>query len=84
MDKFVEDAFKEAGSVEYNAFHSIIVDNDSELMDIVAKHVGMEKVERMSKAIVLTGNSETFSNFVCECIMMAFTAGWEGAKKQYL
>lgn len=84
MDKFVQDAFKAADRVEYDAFRRMIVANQEELLNEVADRVGRNQMYEMSKAVVTSGNTETFAAFVGEVIMMAFTAGWIGAKVQYL
>lgn len=84
MDKFVQDAFKAADSVEYDAFRRMIVANQEKLLNIVADHVGRDSVNDMSRAVVTNGQVETFAAFIGEIMMMAFTAGWTGAKEQYL
>lgn len=84
MDKFVKDAFEAAGSIEYDAFRRMILANQEILMERIAQKVGKEQVNELSKIIVFSGHSETFAAFIGETIMMAFTAGWTGAKEQYL
>lgn len=84
MDKFVQDAFKAADGVEYDAFRRMIVANQEKLLNIVADRVGRDSVNDMSRAVVTNGQTETFAAFIGEIMMMAFTAGWTGAKEQYL
>lgn len=84
MDKFVQDAFKAADRVEYDAFRRMIVANQEKLLNVVADRVGRDSVNDMSRAVVTNGQAETFAAFIGEIMMMAFTAGWFGAKEQYL
>lgn len=84
MDKFVKDAFEAADSIEYAAFRRMILANQEILMKRIAQKAGKERVYELSTIIVSSGYSETFAAFIGETIMMAFTAGWTGAKEQYL
>lgn len=84
MDKFVKDAFDEIANAEYNAYKDTIVAHSDELLRLAGKRVGEEKVERLSKIVVLSGNSDTLAEFISEVMMACFTAGWTRAKEQYL
>ena len=84
MDKFVQDAFKAADRVEYDAYRRMIVANQEKLLNVVADRVGRDRVNGMLGAVVTNGHADTFAEFIVEIMMMAFTAGWTGAKEQYL
>lgn len=84
MDKFVERVFDEIGNAEYNAYKDTIVAHSDELLRFAGTRVGAEKMERLSKVVVLSGNSDALAAFVGELMMASFTAGWMKGKESML
>lgn len=84
MDKFVERVFDEIGNAEYNAYKETIVAHSDELLSLAGKRVGMQKMERLSAVVVLSGNSDTLAEFIGEVMMASFTAGWMKGQESML
>ena len=84
MDKFVERVFDEIGNAEYNAYKETIVAHSDELLRFAGKRVGVEKMERLSMTVVLSGNSDALAAFIGEVMMACFTAGWMKGKESML
>lgn len=80
MDKFVQDAFIDAqnqqANKEFLAYKRAILDRLDVVIDTAAARVGMDRMEELSRAIVLNGQAETLSEFTRELVITGFHLGY--------
>lgn len=80
MDRFVQDAFiaaqNQQADQEFRAYKRAVLDNLDAILDHAAHKVGMDRMEELSRAIVLNGQMETLSEFTKALVIVGFHLGY--------
>lgn len=80
MDRFVQDAFiaaqNQQADQEFRAYKRAVLDNLDAILDHAAYKVGMDRMEDLSRAVVLNGLAETFSEFTKALVIVGFHLGY--------
>lgn len=80
MDRFVQDAFiaaqNQQADQEFQAYKRAVLDNLAAILDHAAYKVGMDRMEDLSKAVVLNGLAETFGEFTKTLVIVGFHLGY--------
>lgn len=80
MDRFVQDAFiaaqNQQADQEFRTYKRAVLDNLDAILDHAAYKVGMDRMEELSRAIVLNGQAETLSEFARALVITGFHLGY--------
>ncbi len=86
MDKFAENAFKEAleqqNEQEFQAWKKF---SDKEYMDahlVVVARIGLEKINNLCGAAIRAGEGDTLAEYAHSLMMMAFHIGYHARMEE--
>ena len=80
-DKWIQDIFhkieEEAEETQYKAWEESVVANSKKILNISAIIAGIDKMNRISGAILETGEQKAFASFIVALSVISFKNGWD-------
>ena len=77
VKKAFEDATKSTSEKEFKAFHDRIIKNIGTITMACGFLVGMDKMEKLSSAVIKAGVQETFAELMRNMMTIAFSEGYK-------
>ena len=92
IGKWVRDAFEDAVNntpfddpeqeAEYQAYRRTIVANREQLIFHCGNAVGAEKMNRLSKVVIESGNTKTLAEFIKALLTVGFSLGYKARREE--